>query len=278
MIIDFHVHIGNYGKTKGLGEWSKVTLKALLEYLNKRKVDKAVLLPVDNLERRASGYCCYTSDVIKIYEELPEKFVPFFSLDPREKSVEHKVRKYLEVGCKGFGEHKVRLPIDHPYNQRLYKICEKYDIPILIHTDNNYNFDVIGLKNLEKIVSEFSNLTFIMHGPGWWREISTNISLEVTYPKGKVTPGRVQYLLEEYENIYGDLSAYSGYNALARDLEHARTFLVRFADKLLYGSDLVDFFKPEASLIELLRQLNLPERAYESILWKNALRLLKYVD
>ena len=275
MIIDFHVHVGNYGKTKSSNVWAKVTLKVLLEYLDERGIDKAVLLAVESLERKMSGYCYYTSDVIEIYKKFPEKFIPFCSIDPREESLEEKLREYIDAGCKGFGEHKIKLPINHTYNLKLYRLCEKYEIPILIHTDSNYNFDTIGLKNLEEVVKEFSNLTFIMHGPGWWREISTNVSLEIAYPKGKVTPGRVYHFLEEYENVYGDLSAYSGYNALARDLEHAKAFLVKFTNKLLYGSDLVDFFDPKISLIKLLKQLEIPENVRERILWKNAFELLK---
>ena len=37
--------------------------------------------------------------------------------------------------------------------------------------------------------------------------------------------------------MYGDLSAGSGLNALMRDQEHARDFIQRHQDRLLYGSD-----------------------------------------
>ena len=86
---------------------------------------------------------------------------------------------------------------------------------------------------------------------------------------------RGNQILEEYENVYGNLSAYSGYNALARDLDHAKSFLIKFVNKLLYGSDLVDFFKPEFSLMKLLRKLHLPSYVYERILWRNAIDILR---
>ncbi|MEZ5278121.1 MAG: amidohydrolase family protein, partial [Opitutaceae bacterium] len=49
-------------------------------------------------------------------------------------------------------------------------------------------------------------------------------------------------------NLYADLSAGSGLNALKRDPAHAAGFLNRFADRLLfgrdyYGGDLMDFLK-----------------------------------
>ena len=40
--------------------------------------------------------------------------------------------------------------------------------------------------------------------------------------------------------MYGDLSAGSGLNALLRDEDHAREFLKRHQNKLMYGSDCND--------------------------------------
>ena len=40
--------------------------------------------------------------------------------------------------------------------------------------------------------------------------------------------------------MFGDLSAGSGLNALRRDEDHARDFLLRHQDKLTYGSDCDD--------------------------------------
>ena len=58
------------------------------------------------------------------------------------------------------------------------------------------------------------------------------------YPKGKVTPGGwTDRYLADYPNMYADMSAGSGLNALIRDEEHARGFIERHQDKLLYGSD-----------------------------------------
>lgn len=40
--------------------------------------------------------------------------------------------------------------------------------------------------------------------------------------------------------MHGDLSAGSGLNALTRDEDHAKDFLERHQNKLLYGSDCAD--------------------------------------
>ena len=75
----------------------------------------------------------------------------------------------------------------------------------------------------------------------------------------------------------GDLSAGSGYNALARDKEYAATFLNEFQDRLLFGTDicspdtltpLVDF------LMELKHSKLISEEVFKKIARENAIKLL----
>ena len=58
------------------------------------------------------------------------------------------------------------------------------------------------------------------------------------YPKGPVRPGGLtDHLLADYSNLYGDLSADSGLNAITRDPDFARGFIERHSRKLIWGSD-----------------------------------------
>ena len=51
-----------------------------------------------------------------------------------------------------------------------------------------------------------------------------------------LTPGGLtDRYLSDYSNLYGDLSAGSGLNALTRDEDHAREFIQRHQYKLIYG-------------------------------------------
>ena len=54
-------------------------------------------------------------------------------------------------------------------------------------------------------------------------------------PLGPV--GITDRLLSDFPNVYGDLSANSGRNALARDKDFATKFLERHGSKLVFGSD-----------------------------------------
>jgi hypothetical protein len=58
------------------------------------------------------------------------------------------------------------------------------------------------------------------------------------YVKGEVKNGRLTELLREYGNLYCDISAGSGANALMRDRDHAARFIEEFADRIYYGCDI----------------------------------------
>jgi predicted TIM-barrel fold metal-dependent hydrolase len=96
-----------------------------------------------------------------------------------------------------------------------------------------------------------------------------------------VTPGGItDRLLSDYPNMFGDCSAGSGLNAFTRDPEHARDFLGRHQDKLLFGSDCNDKVGAGtacqgAQILAAIRQFA-PSRAVErKILFENAKRLMK---
>ena len=83
--------------------------------------------------------------------------------------------------------------------------------------------------------------------------------------------------MRRYQNLYGDLSAHSGYNALARDPEYAVQFLTEFQDRLLFGTDIVTP-DTEAPLVDfLLKMLNegqISEKVFRKISRENALKIL----
>ncbi|MEM4461990.1 MAG: hypothetical protein QW695_03875 [Candidatus Bathyarchaeia archaeon] len=111
-------------------------------------------------------------------------------------------------GAIGFGEYKVKLLINHKYSLRLYKLCEEYGIPILLHIDNQHNYGIESV--FIDIVSKYSVTVFMMHGPGWWRHISSKPGCEA-YPRGMVKPGGlIERIIDKFDNVYADISTTSG--------------------------------------------------------------------
>src|SRR5262249_34896722 len=79
---------------------------------------------------------------------------------------------------------------------------------------------------------------FIGHANSFWANISKSVPANVAYPTEPIEPGGLtDRMLSEFPNLYADLSATSGRNALARSAEFSIAFLKRYQDKLIFGSD-----------------------------------------
>ena len=98
-----------------------------------------------------------------------------------------------------------------------------------------------------------------------------------SWGQGPVVPGgRVPELFENYDNLYGDLSANSGGQAIMRDPEFGLQFLEKYADRLFFATDMVNdemVFPLGAWLDEQVELGKLSREAYEQICWKNAQRI-----
>jgi predicted TIM-barrel fold metal-dependent hydrolase len=144
--------------------------------------------------------------------------------------------------------------------------------------DSQRGLDEPGLPRLEHALATFPKLDFIGHGPGWWASISGDIKTQKdlgSYPKGKVIEGgAIDRLMEKYPNIYGDMSAGSGNNAIARDPEFGKKFLIRRQDRLMFGTDYLQPGQPVPQF-ETLVAMELPFDVEVKIRRKNAERVIK---
>jgi predicted TIM-barrel fold metal-dependent hydrolase len=85
-------------------------------------------------------------------------------------------------------------------------------------------------------------------------------------------------VLADYPNIYGDLSANSGRNALARDPDFAAAFLERHKTKLVFGSDCpCPDGQTKCIARETLGHLTrlTSKDVFRMIAWDNGVKLLK---
>src|SRR5439155_10288782 len=159
--------------------------------------------------------------------------------DLREATKE--IEKYLKLGAVVIGEQKFGVECDSPEMQRIYQLAADYRVPVLMHWQYKmYNY---GFDRFYKMLEKYPRTTFIGHAQTWWAHIDKNYVDDDRnlYPKGRVRPGGItDRYLSDYANMYGDLSAGSGLNALQRDEDHAREFIQRHQDKLIYGSDCSD--------------------------------------
>jgi predicted TIM-barrel fold metal-dependent hydrolase len=149
----------------------------------------------------------------------------------------------ISKGAIGFGELKSHVEAAGPELRRLYALAAELGVPILVHfqevphTPTEGTF-ATGFKNFEAMLKAYPKTKFIGHADAFWANVSADYANQEAYPKGKVKRGGVtDKLLGDYGNLYGDLAANSGNNALSRDPEFTPDFLKRHQDKLIWGSD-----------------------------------------
>ncbi|MCC6696929.1 MAG: amidohydrolase family protein [Candidatus Hydrogenedentes bacterium] len=273
--IDVHTHI-----TQKWGKAPELTAEGLLAWMDSRGILQAVVLPLVSPE--SWDHPLTTDFVLRVTEPYRDRLIPFCSIDPRVPNLsgyQAKVdllKRYIDAGAKGFGEHKCGVPIDDSGNMELFKACAELRLPVLFHMDNERNMDTPGLPGLARVLEQNPEGVFIGHANGWWASISGDATQKDMhdYPRRPVMPGgAIDALMDRFPNLYGDLSAGSGANAIQRDIEFGRAFVLRRADRLLFGTD---YLSPgqEIPQFDLLRELDLPVDAWEKVACGNARKVL----
>ncbi len=288
MFIDIHGHAYRKAEPPQVFGQAFPTPDQLLERYDKIGIERAVLLPLVSPEVYLPQS---NEDILEIAENANGRFIPFCNIDPRamtnsaDAPLGDILRYYRDRGCKGIGEVMPNLPFLDPMVQNLFKHVEDVGFPltfdIAAQIGGTYGlYDDVGLPQLERSLRRFPKLIIFGHGPAFWAEIGQleKPADRYEYPKYPIKDeGVVPKLLRQYPNLYGDLSATSGYNALARDPGYAVKFINEFQDRLLFGTDictsdmptpLVDF------LIELRVGKKISEEVFQKIARGNAIRML----
>ena len=280
-IIDIHQHTNYRGRTNA----------ELLAHQRAMGVTQTILLPAGSVVSRAStdsgrsnglgGVGAGGNDTaIELARQHPHEFL--FAANevtdlPEARAV---IEKYLKAGAILIGEQKFRVECDSPESQVLYALAADYQVPILLHFQHEaYN---LGFDRFQKMLEKYPKTVFIGHAQTWWANIDRNhADQKILYPKGKVTAGGLtDRCLSDYPNAYADMSAGSGLNALTRDEDHAREFLQRHQDKILYGSDCLDPVGSGAKCqgsqtIAAIRRLAPSKVIERKILFENAKKCLR---
>ncbi len=291
MFVDIHVHTRMFEGPRQDSEFGSyfATPEQLMEKLKPQGVRAVVALPCVNPE------CIWViqsvQEILLAAERFPDFVIPFMNVDPRQNTnspdanLSHQMQYYKDRGCKGIGEVSANLPFDDPLMENLFKHAQANELSITFHIAPEQGgyygiVDRLGLPLLEGALGKFPDLKFLGHSQPFWAEISGDLKEEErnSYPKGKVAEGgAVVRLMREYPNLYGDMSAGSGYNAVSRDPEFGYAFMTEFQDRLFFGTDVCDP-RNETPLIgflnEAVEQGHISREVYEKIGWKNAEQLL----
>lgn len=292
-IIDIHQHT-NYGGPRDANfnpTGPARSHEVLLAHQRAMGVTKTILLPAgrpllrtSTLEGKANGLDGTVStneDAYQLAKSNPREFAFGANEVPDLPDAQAIIEKYLKLGAVVIGEQKFNVECDSPESQKLYQLAQAYNVPILMHWQvGSYNQ---GFDRFHTMLKKYPKVNFIGHAQTWWANIDkANIdNPRNLYPRGKVTPGGLtDRYLSDYPNMFADLSAGSGEGALKRDPEHAKAFIARHQDKLLYGSDCADHTGKAAdcSGIRQIAQVRAfsPSKAVErKVLFENAKKLFR---
>ncbi|MBS1806761.1 MAG: amidohydrolase family protein [Acidobacteria bacterium] len=219
-VIDIHSHL-------------RQSVDANMTHMQGCGVTNAVLLA------RSSA----TEQVKAIQAKYPGRFVWSASADITKPDAAELLTKAVKDGAQGFGEIKFHVEADGPELRRMYALAAELKVPILVHFQEVPHFEgegvwSTGFKRFAAMLKAYPKTIFIGHADAFWANVSADYAEEAAYPSGPIKRGGVtDKLLADYPNLYGDLSANSGNNALSRDPEFTADFLARHQNKLLFGSD-----------------------------------------
>lgn len=227
-LLDFHLHINHL----------KRDVATTIAHIVGLGCEKAVLLP---LEDPAGGLLLTPDEVLEAQQRYLRQVIPFCQVDLRRDDFVKRIRGYADAGCRGYGEQKQQMPLNDPRIHRMLEAISEFGWSCTFHfQDGAKGFNQGIAEHLEPLLKKFPRVIFVGHAQSWWSHISADVPPpEVSlYPKGPIKPGGlIDRLLADYENLYGDLSAGSGCNALERDEEFAAGFVRRHRKKLLFASD-----------------------------------------
>lgn len=300
---DIHLHLGVESREQRMSgaDGGKVTFssgntpqvpvfhitgsKDMIPHLEELGIGKGIILSggeggrgsmgVDNREARAAALAA------------PGVYAWMCNVDPvSPETLESRLAEYKAQGAVGIGEFAINEWIGSPFIEAVFAAAEKVGLPILFHMspEEGFNYGIAdhpGLPLLEEALKRHPDLIIVGHSQPFWHEISGDASEELiarnSWGTGPVTPGgRLSYLLETCPNLYCDLSANSGGNAIMRDESFGLAFLEKFQDRLMFGTDMANgemVFPLGAWLDQKLAAGQIKESVYRKICVENAQKI-----
>lgn len=280
-IIDIHQHLGYSGRTD----------EALLAHQRTMGATTTVLLPAGRSLNTASTHAgaanglqaqALGNEACRRFARAHRKEYRFGANEvPDAAGATKEIEKYLKLGGVIIAEQKFGVECDSPEMQNIFALAAEHRVPVLMHWQYKmYNY---GFDRFYKILEKHPRVTFLGHAQTWWANVDKGYRDDEKnlYPKGPVTPGGLtDRYLGDYPNMFGDLSAGSGQNALTRDEGFARDFLTRHQDKLIFGSDCSDSIGSGekcigATTIAAIRRLAASRDIERKLLYGNAKKVFR---
>ncbi|MEK7173408.1 MAG: amidohydrolase family protein [Patescibacteria group bacterium] len=225
MIIDSHVHISYFEDNKTLAD----AKNQLLLEMRKNKIDKAVVIP----DNQPNPKCAGLDKAIQLTKNEPKLYVIgtlniLKITDSDLKKIDNLFKQKIIKGFKIFPGHDPIYPTDKRLD-KIYKLCIKYELPLIIHTGINTGDTACAKyndpKHIIKVAKKYLKLKIIIAHYFWPK-------LDYCY---KTTDG--------FKNIYFDTSGLAdpevvrdsgGIKKIRKILEQT---VARNPESVIFGTD-----------------------------------------
>ena len=204
-----------------------------LEAAGSLGISKVVFVPTASGPDNKGYEKHWNSLIKKAKESYPDQVIPFCTIDEADPQAAELVEQYILEGAMGLkliGGHPNFY--DEPLNsENMYKVYQKaaeYKVPVLLHGSI---INIPELKDqLDQVYGDFPEVTFI-HAH-YCSTIMRGIDLD-----------QCAELLDKHPNLYIDLSMGGGiaryHKYLKQDLQKIKDFVLKYQDRILFGSDII---------------------------------------
>lgn len=260
-IIDAHCHIypdriaekaaAATGKFYGTPPEMDGKVKTLLEVGNKAGISHFIVQSVATTPHQVSSINRFIAESVK---NSNGTMTGFGTMHPESNDMERDMAELLELGLLGIKLHPdiQNFKIDDYRMLKIYELCEKNHLPVLMHTGDN-RYDNSNPNRLVPILETYTDITIIgghFGGYSVWDDAIDKLT--------------------NYKNFYVDTSS----SLFMISPEMAKELIYAYGvDKVLFGTD-YPLWNPKHELDRFM-EINLPDEDRQKIFYDNAAKLLK---
>lgn len=259
-VIDSHCHIYPdkiaERATSSTGDFYHISIEydgkvsTLMRESEKAGIDFCIVQSVATTPQQVSSINNFIARSVNENKNL----IGLGTLHPESENQERDVNEIISLGLKGVKLHPdiQGFRIDDERCYKIYELCEKNELPILMHT-GDYRYDYSNPDRLIPVLKEFSKLVVIGAHFGGWSVWKTAVQQ-----------------LHGFNNLYVDTSS----TLYALKAEEVREMISLYTDdRVLFGTDFPMWNQSEE--MERYNALKLSPEQNEKILYRNACKVFK---
>lgn len=214
-IIDAHCHIypekiadravNSTDTFYGAHSLCKGTVKDLISQGDKAGIGHYIVQSVATAPKQVRSINEFIADEV---EKGKGRLTGFGTLHPESEDIEGDMEHLMELGLKGVKLHPdiQRFEIDNTKCNKIYELCTRYNMPILMHCGDS-RYDYSNPDRMLHVLKSYSDLIVIgAHFGGWsvWEEACSklhgipNFYVDSSSTQGFIESDRVGKLIEGY--------------------------------------------------------------------------------